>query len=346
MKKIVFYTNQFFGQIGGEDKAGMEPVVMNGAVGAAGLFKGKLEDADIVTTVICGDNYYAENMESARNCILGEIKKIDPDMLIAGPAFNAGRFGIACADICAAASESLGIPVLTGLYIENPAVEIYKSRICIAETGKSAADMRNAVSKMVKIAQKLINGERLGLPEEDGYIPRGIRVNVFKEKTGAERALDMLVSKLNGSPYKTEVPIPVYESITPAKGIKELKKARIAIVTSGGVVLKGNPDHLPAATAKFYKKYDISELDALREGQYESVHAGYDPVYANQDPNRVVPLDVLRELEKGGEIGEIYGYLFSTTGNSTSVADAARMGKEIAEELIAAGIDGVILTST
>lgn len=346
MKRIVYYTNQFFGQIGGEDKAGMKPAVMDGAVGAANLFKDKVGSADIVKTIICGDNYYAENIDVARDFILEEIEKVKPDMLIAGPAFNAGRFGIACADICAAVSGKLGIPVLTGLYKENPAVDIYKSRIYIAETGKSAADMRNAVPKMVKLAQKLINGEKLELPEEDEYIPRGIRVNIFKEKTGAERALDMLVLKLNGKSYKTEVPIPVYESIVPAKGIKDLKKAKIAIVTSGGVVPKGNPDHLPAATAKFYKKYDISKIDRLLEEVFESVHAGYDPVYANRNPNRVVPLDVLRELEKGGEIGEIYRYLVATTGNSTSVADATRMGKEIAQELIADGVNGVILTST
>lgn len=346
MKRIVFYTNQFFGQIGGEDKAGMEPAIMEGAVGAANLFKAKMPEVEFAATVICGDNYYAENMEKAREYIVEGIRKYSPDMLIAGPAFNAGRFGMACADICKAVKEQLGIPVITGLYIENPAVLIYKSDIIIAETGKSAADMRNAVPRMAALSGKLLNGEKLGLPEEEGYIPRGIRVNIFRDKTGAERALDTLVAKLNGKPYRTEVPIPVYDKITPAAGIKDLKKAKIALVTSGGVVPMSNPDHLPAATAKFYKKYDIRGIAALSEGQFESVHAGYDPVYANQDPNRVVPLDVLRELEKGGEIGEIYHYLVTTTGNSTSVADATRMGKEIAEELLADGVDGVILTST
>ncbi len=346
MKRIVYYTNQFFGQVGGEDKAGMEPVIMEGAIGAANLFKAAVTDAEIAATVICGDNYYAENIEKSREYIVEEVKKYNPDIFIAGPAFNAGRFGIACGDICKAISEQLGIPVITGLYVENPAVLIYRGDILIVETGKSAADMRKAVPKMVKLVQKLLTGEKIGLPEEEGYIPRGIRTNVFKDKTGAERALDTLVAKLKGQPYKTEVPIPEYEAIVPAPGIKELGKAKIAIVTTGGIVPMGNPDHLPAATAKFYKKYDISGQSALLEGKYESVHAGFDPVYANQDPNRVVPLDVLKELEKGGEIGEVYHYLVTTTGNSTSVADATRMGKEIAEELLADGVSGVILTST
>lgn len=346
MKKVVIYTNQFFGQVGGEEKAGMRPEFKEGAVGAANLYKDKLENVEIIGTIICGDNYYAENMEEAKKTIFEFLDENLPDMLIAGPAFNAGRFGMACADLCTAAAEKYNILTLTGLYIENPAVEIYRKRICIIETGRSAADMRKAVPKMAQAANKLLAGLELASPEEDGYIPKGKRVNVFKEKTGAERALDMLVAKLNGKEYKTEVPIPTYETVTPAEPVADQKKMKLAILTTGGVVPMGNPDHIPAATAKFYKKYDITKIDSLLKGQFESVHAGYDPVYANDNPNRVVPLDLLRELEKGGEIGSLYDYLITTTGNSTSVADATRMGKEIAAELKNANIDAVIMTST
>lgn len=345
MKRILFYTNQFFGQVGGEDKAGMEPEVREGMVGPANLFNGKI-DGEIVGTVICGDNYYAENMDKAREYIFKQIESMKPDLLIAGPAFNAGRFGIACADICAGIQEKYNIPAVTGLYVENPAVDMYRDKVYIIETGKNAAAMRNAVPSMARLANKLLKGEKIGLPEEEGYIPKGIRINVFKEKTGAERALDMLVNKLQGKAYKTEIPIPTYQSVTPAAPIKDLTKAKIAVVSSGGIVPMGNPDHLPAATAKYYKKYDISSVDSFNEGAYESVHAGYDPVYANKNPNRVVPLDILRELERGGEIGKVYEYFFTTTGNSTSVADATRMGKEIAKELQEGMVDGAILTST
>jgi len=346
MKKVVIYTNQFFGQIGGEDKAGMKPKFEEGAIGAANLYKDKLENAEIIGTIICGDNYYAENMEEAKSTIYNLLDKNIPDMLIAGPAFNAGRFGIACADLCTAAAERYDILTLTGLYIENPAVEIYRKRIYIIETGKSAADMKKAIHRMLQAANKLLAGKGLTSPEEDSYIPKGKRANVFKDKTGAERALDMLVAKLSGKEYKTEVPIPTYETVIPAEPVPDISKIKLAIITSGGMVPKGNPDHIPAATAKFYKRYDIRGVDALQKGKFESVHAGYDPVYANDNPNRVVPLDLLRELEKRGELGSLYDYLIVTSGNSTSVADATRMGKEIAAELKTAGVDAVIMTST
>lgn len=344
MKKILFYTNQFFGQIGGEDKASIPPQISTGAVGSANSFKGL--EGEIVATIICGDNYYAENMEVTREFISEQIEAIKPDLIIAGPAFNAGRFGIACGDICSLANEKHGIETVTGMYIENPAVEIYKSKTYIIETGNSAAGIRKAVPKMVKLANKLLNKEIIGLPEEEGYIPKGIRINIFKDKTGAERALDMLVKKLKGEEFKSEIPIPSYNTVVPAKPIEDIKKAKIALLTTSGLVPIKNPDHLPAATAKFYKKYPIGNIDRFEEGEFESVHAGFDPVYANHNPNILLPLDLLRELENEKEIGSLYEYYFITTGNSTSVADATRMGKEIAQELLDAEIDGVIMTST
>lgn len=345
MKKIVYYTNQFFGQIGGEEMASISPRVIEGAIGPAVQFN-KIQEAMVVETILCGDNYYAQNMEECRAFIFKEIEKIKPDMLIAGPAFHAGRFGIACADICVAVKEKFNIETMTGLYIENPAVLMYKGKTYMIETGKNAASMRTAIPTMIRLTEKLLFGKNIGTPEEEGYIPMGIRKNIFKEKNGATRALDMLITKLKGLPIQSEIPIPEYHEVLSAEPIKQIKSAKIALITTGGIVLGGNPDHMPAATAKFYKSYDILGLDRLEAKVFESVHAGYDPVYANADPNRVVPLDALRIKEKKREIGSIYEKLVTTTGNSTSVSDATRMGEEIAQQLLEAKVDGVLLTST
>ena len=344
MKKVLFYTNQFFGQIGGEEMAYTAPSYHEGVLGPALGFSTLLKDAEIVGTFICGDNYYAENMEAARDFIRGYVEQVKPDLFIAGPAFNAGRFGIACGDICKFVKQELGVEAITGLYWENPAVEMYKKDVYILQVAKSAAGMRKAVPLMAAFANKLLAGEPIGTPKAEQYFAKGQRVNLFREKNGAERAVDMLLSKLKGEPYDTELEISVYEKVTPAAPIQDLKKAKIALCTSGGIVPMGNPDHLPAATAKFWKPYAAES--ALQPGAWESVHAGYDPVYANLDPNRVAPMDMLQMLAKEGVIGSVHPFLMSTTGNSTSVADATRMGQEIAETLLAAGVDGVILTST
>jgi len=346
VKKIIFYTNQFFGQIGGEDKAYTEPQFHYGPIGNANAFVEKLEDAEIIATIICGDNYYVENMDKVKEFIKKHLKNIEFDLLIAGPAFNAGRFGIACGDVCSFIKKEYNIEAITGLYEENPAVEMYKKEIYILRVGKSAAAIRKAVPLMAGFANKLLRGEELGSPSDEQYFAKGKRINLFREKNGAERAVDMLLKRLNNEPYESELEISVYEKVEPAAPLNDLKTAKIALCTSGGIVPFGNPDHIPAATAKIYKMYDISDKEMLKEGEFESVHAGYDPVYANKDPNRVAPLDILKKLKNEGVIGDVYPYLTTTTGNSTSVADATRMGKEIAERLVEDGVNGVLLTST
>lgn len=344
--RVVHYINQFFGQIGGEEKANVPPEDRQGPVGPGMAFRGALGDeVEIVGTIICGDSYFNENEEEAKKDILERVRKYEPDLFIAGPAFNAGRYGIACGSICQAVKEELDIPVITGMYIENPGAEVYKKDVYIIETTDSAAGMRKAVPNMAKLALKLARGEEIGLPEEEGYIPRGIRKNVFTSERGAKRA-DMLLKKLKGEPYKTEYPMPDFDRVEPAAAIKDLSEATIALVTSGGIVPKGNPDRIEASSASKYGKYDISKVDTLSSENYQTAHGGYDPTYANTEPNRVLPVDVLRQLEREGKIGKLHEYFYSTVGNGTAVANAKKFAEEIAKDLIADGVSAVILTST
>ncbi|MEI3220414.1 MAG: glycine/betaine/sarcosine/D-proline family reductase selenoprotein B [Lachnoclostridium sp.] len=78
------------------------------------------DEAEIIATVICGDSYFNENVEKAKAEILAWVKEQAPDVFICGPAFNAGRYGVACGTVAAAVQEELGLPVVTGMYEENP----------------------------------------------------------------------------------------------------------------------------------------------------------------------------------------------------------------------------------
>ncbi|MDD2574128.1 MAG: glycine/betaine/sarcosine/D-proline family reductase selenoprotein B, partial [Firmicutes bacterium] len=254
--RVVHYINQFFAGLGGEEKADVRPEVREGKVGPGAAFAVALgQDAEIVATVVCGDSFYGENMDEARKIVLDMVKGQKADLFIAGPAFNAGRYGVACGDICKAVSQELGIPVLTGMYIENPGTDLYRKHINIVQTGNSAADMRNAVPVMAKAALKLARGEELKVPE-DGVIEKGIRKNIYRETRGSQRAVDMLIAKLSGQPFETEYPMPDFDRVTPNPAVKDMGKARIALVTSGGIVPKGNPDSIEASSASKYGKYD------------------------------------------------------------------------------------------
>ncbi len=187
------------------------------------------------------------------------------------------------------------------MYVENPGVDMFRKDLLIVETPNSAAGMRKVLPKIANLVKKLVEGEEVLGPKEEGYIERGIRVNYFAEKRGSDRAIDMLLKKIRGEEYVTEYEMPVFDRVDPAEPVKDIKNATIAIVTSGGVVPTGNPDHIESSNATKYGEYSIAGMETMSKDDFTTIHGGYDRQFVMENPNLVVPLDVLRELEKEGE---------------------------------------------
>jgi betaine reductase len=301
--RIVHYINQFFGQLGGEEQADTGFLVKEGPVGPGVLLKSLFGDeAQIVATVICGDNYFAQDVEKAVEEGLKLIAEQKPNLFVAGPAFNAGRYGIACGAIASAVKEKLNIPVVTGMFPENPAAEIHRKNIYIAKTGISAGQMKEAMTTMVSLARKQFYGQAIGSANSEGYIPRGVLYNEFLEESSAVRGIKMLLAKIKGEPFQTELVIPEFEEIPPAPPIKDISKAKIALVSDGGLVPKGNPDHIKASQNTIYKAY---EIDTFINNPFAISHSGYHPTEIRKNINRLLPVDVLREMESEGVIGNL-----------------------------------------
>lgn len=345
--RVLHYLNQFFGGIGGEDHAGEPPRLVDGAVGPGRALEASLgEPGSVVATIICGDNYFVEEEERSRRFVQGAIDKRNPDVIVAGPAFDAGRYGLACGLVCKIAGEA-GIPAVTAMHPDNTGVLTYRREMICVPTGAAVAEMPRVVSRMAELAARLAAGEKLGSAREEGYIPRGFRRDVIREKRGAERAVDMVLARIAGRDFESEIVIRGYDPVAPPPPLPSLRDIKIAIVTSGGLVPSGNPDRLTAARAEEYFRYPIDGLSDLEVGEWETIHGGYGHKWVNErDPNYVVPLRALRELEAQGEIGSIYPHYLATTGNGTAVNAALRMGERIVEELSSAGVGAVILVAT
>lgn len=345
--RVVQYINQFFAQIGGEEKADIPAELREGPVGPGLAFNAAWGDeAEVVATIICGDSYFNENLEKAQAEVLEMVKSQNPDMFIAGPAFNAGRYGVACGTIAKAVQDNLNIPVLTGMYVENPGADMFKKDVYIVATKNSAAGMRDAVKTMAPFALKLARHEEIGASCEEGYMPNGVRVNLFEKERGSARAVKMLIAKLNGKPFTTEFPMPSFDRVAPNPAVKDMAHATVALCTSGGIVPLGNPDHIESSSASHYGEYDIEGVMDLDAAHWATAHGGYDPVYANEDADRVLPVDILREMEKEGRIGKLHNKFYTTVGNGTAVASSKAFAAEYAQKLKADGVDCVIMTST
>ena len=129
-----------------KEKADVEPEVMKELPPVSSQLQAKLgDDFEIVATIMCGDSYFNENIDEASEEILEMVKSVDPQLFIAGPAFNAGRYGVACGTITSVIQEKLNIAAVTGMYIENPGADMYKKELYIVETANSAAGMRKEI---------------------------------------------------------------------------------------------------------------------------------------------------------------------------------------------------------
>jgi glycine reductase len=348
MVRIAHYINQFFAGIGGEDKADAPFEIREGAVGPGRAIEMALDgEGEIVQTLVCGDNSFHADPEANIDAIVAALSETKPDLLIAGPAFNAGRYGLACGAVCAAVSERLGIPALTGLFPEAPAVDVYRSRTVMVPTGDSAAGMKEAVVALTRTGLKLARGEPLGPADDDGRIPMGYRRSWVTDVPVAHRAVEMLLAKLGGGTYVSEVALPEgAEPIPPAPAVTDLSSAIIALVTEGGLVPEDNPDRIESSSATKWARYPISMLEKNQDPSFKSIHAGYDSQWVDADPNRMVPLDALKALAADGVIGGVHEYFYATTGTGTTVTHGERMGEEIAKQLISDGVHAVIVTST
>jgi glycine reductase len=340
--RAVHYLNQFFAGMGGEEKAETPPTQLEGAVGPGRGLAPALEGVEIVSTLACGDDYFAEHEEAALGELLALLEAEKPDVLVAGPAFGSGRYGYACARLAAAAAER-GVPAVVAMHEENPGVAVAGGAY-VVPTAVNVAGMRDALPRLGALASKLAAGQELGSADEEGYLARGFRRNYVAEETGAERAVGLLLAKLGGE-TRTEVGGDL-DRVEPPAAVADLSHALVALVTEAGCVPQGNPDRLPSVRAQGWFRYDLDGAETLASGRYESVHGGFDVTLANEDPNRLVPLDTVRRFVSERRIGRVHESLYTTTGNGTPVVLATKFGQEIAGELRDAGVQAVLLSGT
>jgi glycine reductase len=295
-------------------------------------------DHEIVATVWCGDDVASGLVPQ----ILELVQSVQPDLLVAGPAFTSGRYGLACARVVAAAHQG-GLLSLASMHEDNPGLDEAGAAPVVA-SGDIARRMAPSLERLAGAVGRLLRQEEL--TAEDGRIGKLARLTVMADASAAERAVDLALARLGGDRTATEIPLPRFDQVTPAAPVDDVTNVMVALVTEGGLVPDDNPGGLESARATRWLRYPIDGLDSLVPGQWRSIHGGFSTAWANEDPHRILPLDVGRQLETEGAVGSLFAEYFVTAGNGTSVANARRFGIEWAADLRHSGARAAILTAT
>jgi glycine reductase complex component B subunit gamma len=343
--RVLHYINQFFAGIGGEDKAGHPPETRDGAAGPGRLLDKVLGPDSVAATLICGDNFFQEQPEAAAAAVRAAIESVRPNVVIAGPAFVSGRYGLACGEVAKIAGE-LGVPAVAAMNADNPAASMYSGKVYVIGTGAKPVSMGPGLTLTARFAAKLAAGEPIGPAATEGYLPRGGRQVVTLDQPGYLRAVDMFVAKLNRRPFVTEIPYQAVDKVPPARPLADLTKATIALVTTGGLIRKGNPDKQTSSNARRYLRFDVTGMRELSSADFEADHAGYFTHTASDNPNYILPLSYARDLEERGEIGGVHETIYGMPGVGTPVAQCRELGQGIAAELRQHEVDACLLVST
>lgn len=169
--RVVQFLNQFFGGVGAEEHANIPFQVVEGAVGPGRVVQQLLGDRGaVVATFICGDNTFVEEKEETAIAAKEALDRINPHLVLAGPAFDAGRYGVACAQMCVVSKEA-GIPAVTGMYHENPGYTTFRRDLMCVPAGTRATEMQAVLAKMVELGLKLARGEKLDPADRGGICP-------------------------------------------------------------------------------------------------------------------------------------------------------------------------------
>jgi glycine reductase len=238
------------------------------------------------------------------------------------------------------------------MHEDNPAIGAYRDhvnpRVFCLPSAETTAGMAAALNSLAQFSLRLAAGESIGPAKTEGYVPRGIRRLVKTDRPGYERAIDMVLKKIAGGRFETEIPMETWEDVSPAAPLGDLSGHKIAVVTTSGVVPWGNPDRFKTFRNTFWKKYNIAEVKELESGRWEAVHGGYNVTYMNKNPHYGVPLDALRALETEGKIGpgKLYPAYYVIPGNQGSPAVMRRIGQEIAADLKRDNVEGVLFVAT
>src|SRR5207302_7922387 len=137
---------------GGEEQANLPPAEQEGALGPGRLVDRLLEgDGAIVSTLVCGDTFFNEHPDEAREAVRAWLEAVRPDAVLAGPAFAAGRYGSACAHV-ALVADNLAVPCVSGMHPENPGRLVHPTAYVVAaqRTPAGLADVLRSMGGLAR----------------------------------------------------------------------------------------------------------------------------------------------------------------------------------------------------
>lgn len=162
--KIVMIFDQIQSGLGTKDDRMVPLTGKKEAVGPAVMMQPFLKEIDghIMACLCCGNGTYLENPQEVSRKLCAMVKKLKPDVVICGPAFNYADYAAMCARVAVDINQTTDSRAFAAMSQENEVVIAeYKDQVMIVKTPKKGGlGLNDCLKNMCQTAKAMAEGSK------------------------------------------------------------------------------------------------------------------------------------------------------------------------------------------
>ena len=162
--KVIVFLDQIQSGLGGKEKADTELGGKKLPMGAADTIDKNLKkkDSEVMATFFCGTEYYEKNRDEVNGKITRMCKKMQPDVLLVGPAYDYTDFSKMACSVGLAVQNDSDIPVVAMIAEEKNADTIaeFKNKLNIIHMPKKGGTgLADSIDRGIELCEMKVKKE-------------------------------------------------------------------------------------------------------------------------------------------------------------------------------------------
>lgn len=161
--KIIMIFDQIQSGLGTKDDTMVPLTGKKDPIGPAVMMEPFLKEVDghVIACLCCGNGTYLADPDEVSRKLCAMVKKLNPDVVICGPAFNFLDYAAMSARVAYDIHETTGIKAFAAMSEENQdTIAAYKDKIAIAKTPKKGGlGLNDALKNICRLAKAMVDGE-------------------------------------------------------------------------------------------------------------------------------------------------------------------------------------------
>lgn len=157
--KIIMIYDQIQAGAGTKDDRMVPLAAKKDALGPAVMMEPFLKavDGHVVACLYCGNGTYLEHKDEVTRKLVAMVQKLQPDIVMCGPAFNYMDYGCMAAHVATQINTDTNIPAFAAMAEENEqTIQVYKDQVLIVKTPKKGGTgLNDALKNMCTLAKAL-----------------------------------------------------------------------------------------------------------------------------------------------------------------------------------------------